>query len=498
MLSRILAIHLAAIVVNRTYMLLNIPQYPLEFGLLSSLLTFSIAAPSVILIYIRSERPVARVLELLSSKGDVPPDLMAKARLRLLHRPRIIAILAFFSWVFAGTGQSLLALTLGILSPAEALHLFVAVAMLQNPLVALLSYLVAEISSRHDMRLIEIEMDPSSLVLPVQRKIVYTIGFSAVLLVILISAFFLGVLQETDPSLARFLHSPLLPRVLLFVGTGLFFIVLVAVLAAKSITTPMLEVVRAMEHAEKGDLAVRAAVTSTDETALLARGFNHMVAGIAERERIKQIFGSYVSDEIRDAILAGHSARGEKTEATVLFADIRGFTGISERSTPEETVALLNEFFTAMMRAISRHSGVVNKFMGDALMALFGSPIQRKNHAELAVSAAIDMCSELAGLNGLRAKLGLPGIEIGIGIHSGPVVSGDIGSEDRREFTVIGDTVNIAARIESATREAGSTILISEKVHQATNRGVSAGSFRLKGKTEPMVLYRVEHDTGRP
>jgi adenylate cyclase len=220
--------------------------------------------------------------------------------------------------------------------------------------------------------------------------------------------------------------------------------------------------------------------------------------GVEEREKrkIKNMFSKYVSDVLVEELLKGGELKlgGEKKEITVLFSDIRGFTSMSEKMQPEEVVALLNEYLSEMNESIFANEGTLDKFVGDAVMALFGTPAPLKDHALYAIKTAFDMKKRLAVLNERWAKEGRPQLKIGIGINTGHAVAGNMGSMKRMEYTVIGDTVNLASRLESATKGLGADILISEKTYDLVRGFVRVKKFEnvtVKGKEESLTVYDV-------
>jgi len=217
----------------------------------------------------------------------------------------------------------------------------------------------------------------------------------------------------------------------------------------------------------------------------------------SEKEKIKHHFGSYVSAEVRDDILQGKAELGgDEAEVTVLFADIRNFTSLSERTSAAEVVEMLNQYFSEMVVAITNHGGTVNKFIGDAIMAVFGAPKSLKNHAESAVQAAIEMQARLTAHNFLQAAKEKPQFDIGIGLHSGTVIIGNIGSETRKEYTVIGDTVNTASRVESLTKEYGATLIVTQNVvDRLESRDFelkNLASVIVKGRSQETHIYSLK------
>jgi class 3 adenylate cyclase/CHASE2 domain-containing sensor protein len=226
-----------------------------------------------------------------------------------------------------------------------------------------------------------------------------------------------------------------------------------------------------------------------------------------ERARIRGMFGRYVSDEVVEMLLAdAHrpDLGGEAATVTVLFSDIRNFTTMSEKLTAHEVVEMLNAYFTRVCEPILAQGGTVDKYIGDAVMAVFGSPVAYPDHARRAVRAALGMAAEAAAFRDwMRSRFGdrgLPEFGIGVGLHTGEAVIGDIGTPKRKEFTAIGDTVNAASRLESATKELGCVIAASAATVQAAGGGVRTGKMEtltVKGRAEPIRVFEIasiDHD----
>jgi adenylate cyclase len=280
------------------------------------------------------------------------------------------------------------------------------------------------------------------------------------------------------------------------IGTvALLAALLIGIGLAGGITSPVQTLVSGMREVVKGNLHYRSKIERQDEIGFLARSFNDMVGGLEEREHIKDTFGRFVSHDVAEAVLNGRvPLEGERREVSILFQDIRGFTGLSEKLDPATLLKLLNQFFTEVVAAVEAEGGVVKQFVGDGVMALFGAPQEYPDHPERAVRAALGIVQRLAGLNESLAKQGLPKLEIGVGIHTGAVVAGLIGPDNRVEYGVVGDPVNLANRVEALTKEVRATVLVSKEISghlgAAFVRGRNA-MMPVKGKVQPIEVIEI-------
>jgi len=277
---------------------------------------------------------------------------------------------------------------------------------------------------------------------------------------------------------------------LIGVGAGLGFVAL--------LVGPLQRLRRGVEQMTQGDVSVRVVPTSRDEVGELTRAFNEMGDSLEQKQRIQSAFGRYVNDYVLNQLLEGpedEQLAGSEREVTILFADIRRFTRLSEGMKARAVVSLLNEVFQLVSDRILERGGTIDKFIGDSVMAYFGAPMRHEDHVQRAVLSAIEIERALLERNRRMQALD-PGAviaEIGIGIHTGTVVVGNIGSDRRTDFTAIGDAVNVAHRLEKLARPG--EILVSEAVQRRVRtvaRLRFEGERQLAGREEPVHVYSVE------
>jgi adenylate cyclase len=272
--------------------------------------------------------------------------------------------------------------------------------------------------------------------------------------------------------------------VALFIGIGL----------AGGITSPVRTLVSGMQEVLKGNLGYRLRLNREDEIGFLARSFNEMVGGLEEREKIRDVMDKVVSPQVAHQLLQrGVALGGEEREVSVLFADIRGFTSISETLSPPELLQLLNAYLGRMSRVIEAEQGVIDKYIGDEVMAIFGAPLFFEDHAARAVAAGVGMLRELKRFN---AEEGYASpLRIGIGIATGPVIAGNAGSPERLNYTVLGDTVNVASRLQGLTKEYGVPLILSGATYERVGTVFSCrllGKVTVRGRQQETTLYTVD------
>jgi class 3 adenylate cyclase len=303
------------------------------------------------------------------------------------------------------------------------------------------------------------------------------------------------VVAEMDEAEALAPTRTFRVQVLIIAGAVVVLCLFVAYQVSLYLKRPLHDLLRFAQRVRAGDLTARAVPRGRDEIAQLETALNEMVLGLQERDRVKEVFGRYVTTQVSEEVLKGAiNLGGERRRVTMLFSDIRNFTTMSEAMPAEQIVEFLNDYFSEMVDAVFEHGGVLDKFMGDGMLCVFGSMAEIPDHPRRAVMAGLRMKALQGKINGERTVAGKPPIAIGIGIHTDDVIVGNIGSRRRLEYTVIGDGVNTCQRVESANKEFGTTILITEATFEAV-----AGEFEcrpmpetsLKGKTKTPRLFEV-------
>ena len=308
-----------------------------------------------------------------------------------------------------------------------------------------------------------------------------------------------GVIAFSMVDLERILEPALAARndAIKIAGTMMAIAFFFSFLFSISLTSPLEKLADLIQSVSKGnfDVHAQAVVKSKDEVGDLAQAFDQMTLGLKERDKVKSLFSKFHGSSVAEDLIKNDiGVGGQNKDVTIFFSDIRGFTAFSEKRTPEQVVEMLNEYFSAMVAIINRNGGVVDKFIGDAIMAVWGAPHTQPDDTQRAVKACLQMRIALLELNKKREAAGEPPIMIGMGLHCGRAISGTIGSEERMEYTVIGDTVNMTSRIESSTKAFGADLLVSDDVvakvgdHFVFELG---GAAEVKGKSEPLKMYKV-------
>jgi adenylate cyclase len=304
--------------------------------------------------------------------------------------------------------------------------------------------------------------------------------------------------QASRGSGERLLGFPIATIELAVAGISLIFSVLMAIYVGRTIVTPIRELEGSMSRVEAGDLDATTPVSSDDELGRLAASFNRMVDGLRREAFIRDLFGQYVTPELANVAISQRGRLdGQLVTSTILFSDIRDFTGVSEALPASNLIDMLNRYFDKMSALIVDHGGLVNKFGGDSILAIFGSPLNpNPDHAARAVRTALSMTKELAKFNREQASAWLPEIMIGVGIATGDVVAGNVGSARKLEYTIIGDAVNVASRLQAMTKDVGYPILANAETARAAShaaRFVDVGDANVRGRVRKTRVLAVHH-----
>lgn len=311
---------------------------------------------------------------------------------------------------------------------------------------------------------------------------------------------FLSVDYQMDVFLDR-LHELDL-TILVASSAGALCALLLGLLFARRLTRPISALTGAVATVAGGDLSQPALpVRSRDEVGLLTNAFNGMVEGLRQRDFIRNAFGRYVSPEVAKTLLEspdGLRLGGEKRRITVLMSDLRGYTRFAELGDPAGVMAVLNDYLGRMADIVIAHGGTINEFIGDAIFAVFGAPVEHADHAERAAATALAMQRAMDALNAENVACGRPRFEMGIGLHTGEAVVGNIGSEQRTKYAVVGAAVNLAARVEGCT-VGGQVLMTTETLEQLGTLAETAPPIHaeLKGLNAPVALHELRALGGR-
>lgn len=455
----------------------------------------------LMLLQYRIQSPIRKARVLMSAGEEVPDHLAEKAKQRLLNLPFLMVGMNLAAWIIL---PALVAASFYLFmeaSPKTCLFLYFRTFMV-GLIASGLSFFLVEGFSRKTLiplffpqgRLAAV---PRTIKIPILRRIRVLYGAGTLNPMLILVGTLLFATWEAKGGQIRL--ENFISEILLFTLILCTIFVIIALrlnfLVQGSIQKPIEEMLGIIESVRGGDFSKRMRVLSNDEIGVLGDAGNAMIAGLAERERIRDTFGKYVTPEIRDEILAGRiPLDGERRLATLLFSDLRGFTSYVEQSPPEEVIKSMRAYFTAMQRAIRMHQGLVLQYVGDEIEAVFGVPLGYEDHADKAVLAALEMRKRLEALNSRRMKEGKIPFRHGIGIHTGMVLAGNTGSEDHLSYALIGDTVNLASRIEQLTKTFHCDILLSEETAKRLENAFqmkAENPQKVKGYSRPLTVYRV-------
>ncbi|UCE93098.1 MAG: adenylate/guanylate cyclase domain-containing protein [Flavobacteriaceae bacterium] len=441
------------------------------------------------------ERPIRTYLNDRFRNRKVSDDLENKARQRLLNEPFILIALDLSMWVLSAVVWATLCWVTGSGSNwiQRALYMSLSTGFIT---VTLAFFLLEHVLER---RLVPfffpeggLSAVPKTIRIRISTRLVALLfACNLIPLLSILQIFHRIVGNNQDSSVALNLFSSvLLASSFVFILAGICLTLLVN----RSLTLPFGEIIKTLQEVKKGNFKEKIQVTRNDEIGYTGDVINEMSHGLEEREVIKDTFGKYVDKEVGVEILSGKIPfDGEKKDVTILFADLRDFTRLTESIEPKEMVYILNNYFAEMTEAVQQHSGTILRYVGDEIYAVFGAPFSLNHHQSHAVEAALEMNRRLVFVNKELKKQNYGPLKHGIGIHSGSVIAAIIGGRDRLSYDMVGDTVNLASRIQNLTKKFSIDILISGTTKAGLNTGhslIKLTKTKVKGRKEPVEIYR--------
>jgi adenylate cyclase len=454
----------------------NIPGHGRGFSKVDFIL-FAVYLPlSGVACGLRSMRSYKRATAWLAE--DRPPT--REEQRRTLRLPFTEAAEGMVPWVVAAVLWVVLNLTYYGNSPTFAMRVGLSI-LLGGLATSALVYLLVERTFRPLFALaLAGEVPEHSGALSVRSRLMLSWALGADLFLIMIGLTYLGRPAGNPPSAAA---------IWFLVDSGLVAGAVVLYVAARSVADPLRELRQAVGRVRQGDLDLEVAVDDGAEVGLLQAGFNKMVADLRERRQLQDLFGRYVGEDVaRDALEHGVRLGGERREVSALFVDLIGSTTLTQTRSPDDVVELLNRFFDIVVRTVAAEGGWVNKFEGDGALCVFGAPMAQDDHATRALRAARTIRRELLALSATQL-----GVDAAVGVSSGSVVAGNVGAEQRYEYTVIGDPVNEAARLTDEAKHRLGRVLASEEAIARSNgearSWVVADELQLRGRSEPTLVY---------
>ena len=424
-----------------------------------------------IILVIRYERPIRACLNRERIGQEASGEALIQARRRLLNEPFFMIAVDFGIWLIAGIVFPTALWACGV---PQA---FIVQAFFMNLFTGLITTAVAFFVLEHVLqrKLVPhffreggLYMTPKTLRIRISTRIgalIFAANLVPFFAMINISAGTLHVGGDTAQVLEE-LRSAILINAFLFMAVGIWL----AFLVSGNLRRPLEDIIRVLQQVRNGRFDHKVRVTSNDEIGYTGDSINAMTDGLIERDLIKDMFGKYVAQEVRDEVLSGRTPLdGEKKEVTVLFSDLRDFTPMTEQNDPKLVVKIMNAYFKEMAEAIQEQGGLVLQFIGDEIYAVFGAPVYRQDHAAKAFRAGLEMRRRLTALNRQFEQSGWPTLRHGIGIHTGEALAANIGSPDRLSYLLVGDTINLASRLQALTKQVGTDLIISATTHAQLN-----------------------------
>ncbi len=447
-----------------------------------------------IVLTIRYENSIRRYLEMVYFDEPIPEDFRVRVHQRLLNEPFFLIALDLAIWITAAVLYPVIFWAYGAALPVIVSTFFLS--LYTGLITVTVAFFVFEFVLQK--RVVPyffpnggLYMTPKTIRVRIRTRIIaFLFACNLVPFLAILNALGETLFTDLGPAtILQGLRSTMFANSLIFMGVGIWL----AFLVSSNLTKPLQEIIRVLRGVRHGDFEKKIRVTSNDEIGYTGDVINEMNKGLKEREFIKETFGKYVAQEVRDEVLSGRvPLDGEMKEVTILFADLRDFTPMTESHDPRFVVKIMNSYFEEMADAIQQEGGLVLQFLGDEIYAVFGAPISRPDHPERAFRAAIAMNQRLVKLNETFIKQGWPTLRHGIGIHTGQAVAANIGSPDRLSYLLVGDTVNLASRLQGLTKDRDEEIIISEatRMHLQDDFPLKRlTAAKVKGKSDTVEIY---------
>ncbi len=488
-----IAIGSTAAAVGAYYITLTVvfPPGALNFFLLS---LAGLVALSIVCMFVYHLRFTKHLRAWLANPGV---DVEVEAWRDAMNYPNLLALSVFAAALAVSVAAALVMLSVELMI---ALHVLVG-GLLASILDGIFAWLFTERRMRRLLR----SMAARDPMLPVAGVGILQMGIGLKMGLVIAGASLVGSVvtgtlayRGTADALEGGDIDGLALQIFLVTSVGLAVTLSGCLLVASQVTATLRELTGLLRELTPERYGERALPSDGDEVGELMAAVNGMLVGLEEREFIKDAFSRYVTRQVSDVVIQGGlELGGELRQLTILMADIRGFTPLSERLRPRQVVKLLNRYFTEMVEACMAHGGLIDKFIGDGLMVVFGAParLPPEESALAAARAALEMKRRLVRLNERLVEDGLPALQTGVGIHCGEAIAGNIGSPRRLNYTVIGDSVNVAARLETACKELSHEIVISETMRTLLGARAIVGEgamVNLKGKSKPARVFALQ------
>ncbi|HYJ04569.1 MAG TPA: adenylate/guanylate cyclase domain-containing protein [Chthoniobacterales bacterium] len=448
--------------------------------------------PVAMFAWLRRVLSIGPVLRQLHSGEKPNPDGLMRARRRAINLPWSIMVISGVAW-FLCVPVFLISLTAGPDAFDPRLFWHLPISFLVSGFIAIThSFFLVELASHWGIfptlfRAARADLTPGGRALSLKgRGLLWAISAGICPIGSLLLLSFAPPAPGTDPAWFA-----------VFVGTvGVAFGLCTALLIGRLVSEPIDQLRSAAQGVSEGRLDRNLHLPRADEFGLLIAEFNHMLHELREKERLRQTFGLHVGRRTAEQILARDPGLGGVEQViTIMFVDIRSFTQRTATLPPAEAVRMLNSFLRVMVHVVeTRHTGIINKFLGDGFMALFGIGVNGENHADEALATGRDMLAALEELNATLVREGREQMAIGIGIHTGPAIVGSIGSPERLEFTAIGSAVNIASRIEALTKTVKRPLLLTEGTARHLKDRSNLEGFppqAVRGVEEPVRVFSI-------